>query len=429
MPALRVATAAVSLTDEAAPGAERVFARGHEGEFRASALVMDAGVRVAFVTCDALIIPTPTIEAAAARIAAATPIPEERQLICATHTHTGPSVLDFFGGTPNAEYLRRMEEGMVAAVTQASAALDDPKADVDAELLLGWSQEATIGRNSRLLLKDGEIGWYGYEEQDVVRPTGPYDPDVPVLAFKRSDGAFAGIIFNHTVHNIGALQPNIFSPAFSGLARQEIEQRHGAVTLYLPGAFGSTHNITYNGSGVPSPELVYRLVAAVEEGLQQASPRPSAPLQVMRKPFTYRLREFDEATAAEDVRRYSDRYLTDHSESNQRMFAQMREQMAAVQGQERVTTLTAMRMGEVAIVGIPGEMYARLGLDLRRRSPFRHTIVVGLANEEIGYIPDLKAYADGGYQTWVGWHCRVAPGTGEAMVEKALRMLEELHSI
>ena len=56
----------------------------------------------------------------------------------------------------------------------------------------------------------------------------------------------------------------------------------------------------------------------------------------------------------------------------------------------------------VALVGISGEMDARLGLDLRRRSPFRHTFLIGLANEEIGYLPDLQAYKDGGYQTWVG---------------------------
>jgi ribosomal protein S18 acetylase RimI-like enzyme len=104
----------------------------------------------------------------------------------------------------------------------------------------------------------------------------------------------------------------------------------------------------------------------------------------------------------------------------------MRAELAPVQGEQRTTLLTAIRLGEVAVVGIPGEMYARLGLDLRRRSPFRHTIIVGLANEEIGYIPDRKAYEDGGYQTWVGTHCCVAPGTGEAMVEQALGMLEEL---
>ncbi|MBU0606483.1 MAG: GNAT family N-acetyltransferase, partial [Armatimonadetes bacterium] len=255
---------------------------------------------------------------------------------------------------------------------------------------------------------------------------GPHDVDVPVLVFRRPDGTEAGIVFNHSVHNIGATKEGVFSPAFSGLARGEVERLHDTVALYLPGAFGSSHNITYNGSGVPAPELVHRLVAAVEDGVQNARPCLFGPVSVLQRPFTYRLREFDEARAAEDVRRYAERYFPEQSEGQQRTFGAMRAEMAPVQGEQRTTLLTAMRLGEVAIVGIPGEMYARLGLSLRRRSPFRHTIIVGLANEEIGYLPDRKAYEDGGYQTWVGWHCRVAPGTGEAMVEQALAMLEEL---
>ena len=82
---------------------------------------------------------------------------------------------------------------------------------------------------------------------------------------------------------------------------------------------------------------------------------------------------------------------------------------------------------DIALVGVPGEMYARLGLELRRRSPFRHTCIIGLANEQIGYIPDRKAYADGGYQTWVGWHSKLEVGTGEAMVDEAVAMLDELY--
>lgn len=249
---------------------------------------------------------------------------------------------------------------------------------------------------------------------------------MPVLAFRRGDGSLAAVLFNHSVHNIGAVTPEVMSPAFSGLARQEVEQRRHTTALFLPGAFGSSHNITYNGSGLLPPELVYRLAAAVEEGLEHARPCLAEPVQVLRRPFAYRQREFDEARAAEDVRRYSERYFGDHSEANQRMFANMRAQMASTQGEERQTTLTVIRLGEVALVGIPGEMYARLGLDLRRRSPFRHTFLIGLANEEIGYLPDRKAYDDGGYQTWVGQHCAVAPGTGEAMVEQALAMLDEL---
>lgn len=423
MPDLRAAAAAVSLTDEAYPGTEPVFTRGVEGQFRATALVVAGETTVCFISIDALVPPTDMVHAVIGRLAQTTPLPADNILLCATHTHSGPTTHDSFGATPNPEYKRRMEEGAVAAAQQACSAL---AAEGGVELLFGLSSETTIGRNSRLLLKDGEIGWYGYEEQDVVRPTGPYDPEIPVLAFGRPDGTLAGMLFNHSVHNIGAVNRDLMSPAFSGLARQELEARHQTTALFVPGAFGSSHNITYNGSGLSSPELVYRLGAAVDDALDHVRVFPSSPLRVLKRPFTYRQRDFDEAQAAEDVRRYSDRYFGDHSEANQRMFARMREQMAATRGEQRQTTLTAMRLGEVALVGIPGEMYARLGLDLRRRSPFRHTYLIGLANEEIGYLPDLKAYDDGGYQTWVGQHCAVAPGTGEAMVEQALAMLEEL---
>ena len=86
----------------------------------------------------------------------------------------------------------------------------------------------------------------------------------------------------------------------------------------------------------------------------------------------------------------------------------------------------AFRLGDIGLVGVPGEMFARLGLDLRSRSPFPHTCIVGLANEPLGYIPDRQAYEDGGYQTWPAGHSIMAPGTGEAMVDQAVGMLEEL---
>ena len=101
--------------------------------------------------------------------------------------------------------------------------------------------------------------------------------------------------------------------------------------------------------------------------------------------------------------------------------------MAPHQGEARQTRLQIIRLGDIVFVGIPGEMFARLGLELRRRSPFRHTCIIGLANEKIGYIPDRKAYADGGYQTWVGWHSMLEVGTGEAMVDQAVAMLDELY--
>jgi len=428
MPQIKAAAASVRLTDDnmAELGSRtKVFDRPWEGEFQANALVLDAQQRVLIVSLDSLIVPRHVAEAAAQRITVATGIPEENILICATHTHGAPMTIDFLGFKPDVEFLRRLEEGSVLAAVKAVSALDDARSV--AELLYGQSQEATVGRNSRLLLKDGSVGWHGYEEEDCVRPTGPYDPDLYVLAARRPNGEYAGLAFNHSVHNLGRVREGCMSPCFNGLAAQEIERRHNATTLFLPGAFGSTHNVTYKNSGVPSAECVYRLVEAFEDALSHAQPALSGPVKVLNRPFTYHLRHFDEAEEAAAVEFYMKKYALQEAADQIEVFRKMREEMAPRQGEARQTRIQAIRLGDIAFVGIPGEMFARLGLELRRRSPFRHTCIIGLANEEIGYIPDRKAYADGGYQTWVGWHSKLEVGTGEDMVDLAVGMLDELY--
>jgi hypothetical protein len=428
---VRAASTSVKLTDDNMTelGAQtKVFGQPWEGEFRANALVLDAEQRICLVSLDSLIAPLRVTRSAAERIAAATGIPKDNILICATHTHGGaPATIDFLGVKPNAEYLRRLEEGSVLASVKAVAAIGGAKSGAQAAVLFGQSQEATVGRNSRLLLKDGAIGWSGYEEKDVVRPTGPYDPDLYVLAVRRRDGRYCGLAFNHSVHNIGRIREDCISPCFYGLAALEVERCRGATTLFLPGAFGSTHNITYNNSGVPAAECVHRVVEAIEEALGRLQPALPGPVQVLNRQFTYRVRRFDEAKEAAAVKSYLEKYKPRIAAGQIEVFRRMRQEMAPRQGEARQTRLQIIRLGELVFVGIPGEMFARLGLELRRRSPFRHTCIIGLANEEIGYIPDRKAYADGGYQTWAGWHSMLEVGTGEAMVDEAVAMLNELY--
>jgi hypothetical protein len=93
-------------------------------------------------------------------------------------------------------------------------------------------------------------------------------------------------------------------------------------------------------------------------------------------------------------------------------------------GQTYTTEVQALALGDdVALVGLPGEIFADLGLDLRQRSPFRHTLVTGLANEAIGYVPTRDAYEEGGYEPAAS---RFQPGSGERLVEEALSLLAEL---
>jgi neutral ceramidase len=82
----------------------------------------------------------------------------------------------------------------------------------------------------------------------------------------------------------------------------------------------------------------------------------------------------------------------------------MRKNLASQRGEERQMRLQVLRIGDVAIVGVPAEVFTQLGIDIKNRSPFRHTYVAELANDWIGYLPNLEGHKLGGYQVWTGYH-------------------------
>ena len=59
---------------------------------------------------------------------------------------------------------------------------------------------------------------------------------------------------------------------------------------------------------------------------------------------------------------------------------------------------------------------------MKKDSPFRHTIIAELANGAIGYIPTRRAFAEGNYEPV---SARCAAGSGERLVETALKLLKE----
>jgi hypothetical protein len=80
---------------------------------------------------------------------------------------------------------------------------------------------------------------------------------------------------------------------------------------------------------------------------------------------------------------------------------------------------------DVAWVSLPGEIFVELGLAIKQDSPFGHTIIAELANGAIGYIPTRRAYTQGNYEVV---SARVAAGSGEQLVDTAIRLLKELHT-
>jgi hypothetical protein len=393
-------------------------AAGQEGKLRAVAVVLDkaGSSKLAIVACDILMITRDFLDAAAAEIEKTTGIPAAHVLINCTHTHHAPSTVRVHGYDRDEKFCREVQRKIVKAVQDANANLSTE----ECSFLFHAGREETVGMNSRLMLGDGTILWIG-DRGDAVRPTGPFDPELPVLAFRDNADKVRALIFNHSTHTIGTVQPGKRSPGFYGLAAQELEAQLGGIVSFIEGASGSTHNLALR-----PPDAKDRIRNAVSDALAKAQPRSVEKLAAIKRPFSFRVRKFDEAAEDAAVASYCQKRAATRADSTIEVFRKMRKELAPQQGETRTTWLQVMRIGDVAIVGVPAEFFTKLGLDIKNRSPFRQTYIAELANDWIGYVPDADAFKLGGYQVWTGFHSYVEPGTGERIVDEAVAMLREL---
>ena len=86
----------------------------------------------------------------------------------------------------------------------------------------------------------------------------------------------------------------------------------------------------------------------------------------------------------------------------------------------------AIRIGNLAMVTQPCELFCQFGLDIKRRSPVPNTMVVSMTDGFGGYCPTIYGILGGGYTgTPIAW-TRLEPYAGYKIVETASKLLYEL---
>ena len=100
-------------------------------------------------------------------------------------------------------------------------------------------------------------------------------------------------------------------------------------------------------------------------------------------------------------------------------------ELVAAMPEQLTVVISAARIGPFAIASNPGELFVEHGLSIKRRSPFRHTVVSELTNDLIMYQPTREAFAQQGYETLVGPN-RVAMEGIERIVDTAVELVEVL---
>jgi len=242
---IKAAAAAVELqaTDDMTIGGNigPTYAKGQDGLLRAVATVIQGppqGTRVALVALDILALSRDVLDATSREIEKRTGIPFDHIIINSTHTHHAPATVRMHGYDVVPEFVDQVKNAAVEAVVRADSELTS-SSFTRAFFIMG--REETIGQNSRIQMRDGTISWARFDRSEQLHPTGPFDPDFPVLSFRRPDGSLAVVLFGHSTHPIGTRNPGRRSPAFYGLAAQDFERESGAISTFIEGASGSTH--------------------------------------------------------------------------------------------------------------------------------------------------------------------------------------------
>ena len=89
----------------------------------------------------------------------------------------------------------------------------------------------------------------------------------------------------------------------------------------------------------------------------------------------------------------------------------------------------AVQVGPAVFITNPAELFVEFGLALKKKSPFRFTFPVELADGCVGYVPTEEALnpaTGGGYETRLTSYSNLAPQAGAQMVEAGLKLAKSM---
>ncbi|MBL9202772.1 MAG: hypothetical protein JNL39_19820 [Opitutaceae bacterium] len=437
---LRVGAAAVRITPpNAIPMAGYYATRLAEGthdELHAKAIVFEQdGARAALVALDLVSLARPTIEEARRIIAQTTGVPAGSVMISATHSHTGPLLQSdstrhaaYGGDTDLARTYTRSLPGKIAeAVRVAEAAL------TPARLSAGAGREDSLAFNRRFVMRDGSVGWNaGKLNPNIVRPAGPTDAAVPVVFAEAHDGRPLATYVNYAMHldTVGGMR---FSADYPFTLAQILGRVKSPdmLTLFTIGCAGDINHVDVStkapqkGHGEAArigTVLAGEVVKTYARLAPVATVAPRVRSALVRLPLaSIAAGDVDKARAL--IARIGGK---DDPKFLEKVWAFKALDVFGRAGQPLEVEVQVIALSrDLAWVSLPGEVFVELGLAIKAASPFKHTIIAELANGSIGYIPTRRAYGEGNYEPI---SARCAEGSGEMLVETALRLLREAHA-
>jgi len=403
------------------------------------ALVLDSeGNRIVLVSLDLISVTRWITDTTRDQLLRHLGIPAHQVMVSATHAHTGPELAlrgkrqDVLAGNSPATlaYTESLPALMVQCVSNALQKLEPAE--------IRWASETCpdLAFNRRYFMRDGSVGWNpGKLNPDIMLPAGPADPHVGILFITPAGSSHPaqslGSYLNFAMHT-DTCGGTRFSADWPGALGRVLATYHGSQheTLVTLAPCGNVNHLDFAwdwpNSGTQEQNRIATLLgASVVRSYKHLEPARGTKVRARSQIVQLAVRPVT-AEAVKEAETILRETRDDRGANFMKLVHAYRVlDCAAQEGQPYEMEVQVLALGsDVAWVALPGEAFVELGLAIKKRSPFPLTLVATLSNDNIGYIPDQRSYAEGNYEPI---SARCAPGSGEKLVDAAVSLLEELH--
>ncbi len=355
----------------------------------------------------------------------------EQVLVNTSHTHSGP-LMQGIGGMGDTDSV------YPAVLIQKLGGLAEMALnDMQPARVTSHTGPLQVGINRRERTEDGII--LGR------RPEGIVDKSVEVLRCADENGRLVAIWFAHAAHGVTLGGNNYyFSADWMGYAQRVLEQVYpDTLVAYAQGCCGNINSDPVGGTFEDARRLGTRaaggtMMALETEGVELSGPVRCAKVseQVPQKDPPP-VAELDQQLAQHDQMLTDARAAGDVAQVQNAAaliaWAQMLRELAAAGATEHTMRfdISAVTIGQHAIVGLAGEVFFEYAVNIAERSPFERTTVLGTTNGCISYLPTAEEIPLGGYevdssmryyrQLWLKPECE------QVVLAEAEKLLGSLH--
>ena len=398
---------------------------GIHDDLYAKAIVFDdEETKAALIRCDLLWLEKDFIEKTRRLIESEIGIAGRNILITCTHTHSGPITDPLF-----------------------------PELEAWMDVLSRKIKGAVFAANREL--RDAKIGFGKGSLEGIVinrrRLEGPVDAEVNVIRIDDLSGNPMAALINYTCHAVVLGSDNLFISAdYPGYVMRFVEKNLGIPALFVNGACGDINPLDKLARlRLERKENIYnRCGGTFGEAERLGSMIGAEAVRILLETET--IDDLELKVLSREVKIPLEDLPTMHElkkklEENEEIFRKsLREKNVArayaasmtirnarnlircIEGGEeaRHTEIQVFRIGDDGIVGLPGEIFVEIGLNIKKKSDFSHTIVCELSNDAIGYVPTREAFMEQGYEVGVARNLHYTDEVGCIIESEALKTLE-----